>query len=169
MDGTGVVVEAYETFAADLRRFVASRTRDGNVVEDVVQEAFARLQSEALAGRTPTNPKGWLYRVSLNLVITGSRRAETARSKAHLMTADAVALSPEALFLSHERSLTLRAAIMVVGSVGARSLVLAAEGFTVREIAEAIGRSEGATRTLMCRARSALRSELDRGEAAFVA
>ena len=109
MDGTGVVVEAYETFAADLRRFVASRTRGGDVVEDVVQEAFARLQSEARAGRTPTNPRGWLYRVSLNLVITGSRRAATARSKAHVMTADAVALSPEALFLLHERSLTLRA------------------------------------------------------------
>ena len=38
-----------------------------------------RLAIEARSSRTPTNPKAWLYRVVLNLVISGSRRAEVAR------------------------------------------------------------------------------------------
>jgi len=41
------------------------------------------------------------------------------------------------------------------------ALLLAAQGFSGREIAETIGRSEIATRTLMCRARLDLRRRLE--------
>ena len=39
----------------------------------------------------------------------------------------------------------------------------AAQGFSGREIAQALGRSEVATRALMCRARVRLRTELEEG------
>ena len=42
--------------------------------------------------------------------------------------------------------------------------MLAAHGFSGREVAEAIGRSELATRTLLCRARLRLRERLESTE-----
>lgn len=47
-------------------------------------------------------------------------------------------------------------------------LILAAQGYSGREIAEVLGRSEAATRTLMCRARRDIRRELTNQDAAYV-
>ena len=44
------------------------------------------------------------------------------------------------------------------------ALILASRGFSGREVAATIGKSELATRSLMCRARSKLRTELEREE-----
>ena len=165
MDGTLLVNQAYESFAGDLRRYVAKRTRDTDAAEDIVQEAFVRLQAESRAGRSPSNLRAWLYRVSLNLVIARARRSETVRKKAYRIAAEGVAQSPEVLFMESERDRAVRAAIRIAGSVGATSLLLAAEGYTGREIGLLIGRSEGATRTLMCRARAVIRRELADGDA----
>ena len=50
---------------------------------------------------------------------------------------------------------------------GARAaLLLASEGFSGAEIATAIGRSEAATRTLLCRTRLRVRGRLESPEAA---
>ncbi|HMJ81385.1 MAG TPA: sigma factor-like helix-turn-helix DNA-binding protein, partial [Candidatus Dormibacteraeota bacterium] len=43
------------------------------------------------------------------------------------------------------------------------ALLLAAQGQSGREIAAALGRTESATRTILCRARRRLRDELARG------
>ena len=42
------------------------------------------------------------------------------------------------------------------------ALLLSAQGFSGEEIAQAIGRSNGATRTMLCRARVRVRLELER-------
>lgn len=163
------VAEAYEAYAADLRRFVTARTRDAGTSEDIVQEAFVRLEIASQARRSPTNPGAWLYRVTRNLIVSGSRHADVARRKACQLALDDVAESPEVLFLSSERSRALAAAMQAIRPVGRTSLLLAAQGYTGREIAQVIGLSEAATRTMMCRARSVLRRKLASPEAALVA
>ena len=50
--------------------------------------------------------------------------------------------------------------------VARTALLLAAEGFSGAEIAAAIGRSESATRTLLCRTRLRVRGRLESPEAA---
>lgn len=169
MDTPLAVTEAYQAFAADLRRFVAARTRDGGAAEDIVQEAFVRLEIASQAGRSPTNPKAWLHRVALNLVISRSRHAAVERRQACQLAVDDVAESPEVMFLSSERGRALGRAMQAISPMGRRSLVLAAQGYTGREIAQVIGLSEGATRTMMCRARNILRRELTSPDAALVA
>lgn len=169
MDTSLSVTEAYEAFAAELRRYVTARTRDAETAEDIVQEAFIRLEISAQARRFPSNPKAWLYRVALNLVISGSRHADVARRIACQFGSDDVAESPEAAFMASERGRELGVAMQALGPLGRTSLILAAEGYTGREIARAIGLSEGATRTRMCRARSVLRRELDRSAVGLVA
>jgi RNA polymerase sigma-70 factor (ECF subfamily) len=164
------VTEAYEAYAPDLRRYATARTRDAATAEDIVQDAFVRLAVESQAWRTPRNPKAWLYRVVHNLIISRSRRADVARRRSsQLAFHDIVVESPEVLVLASERSRALGAALQAAGAAGRTSLVLAAQGYTGREIAELLGRSEGATRTIMCRARSLVRRELANHEAALVA
>jgi RNA polymerase sigma-70 factor (ECF subfamily) len=155
------VTEAYEAFAAELHRFATARTRDAGSAEDLVHEAFVRLSIESRAGRSPTNPKAWLYRVVHNLIVSRSRRADVARRHAaHLEVDDILVASPEVVVLSSERNRALGTALQVIGAPARASLILAAQGYTSREIGERLGRSEGATRTIICRARKVVRNEL---------
>lgn len=155
------IADAYETYAPELRRYATARLRDVAAAEDIVQEAFVRLAVESQAWRGPRNQRAWLYRVVLNLIISGSRRAEVARRRSsHLAFDDVVSETPEMLYLDSERQRALGASLQAAGADGRRSLVLAAQGYSGREIAQVLGRTEGATRTLICRARSQVRREL---------
>ena len=78
----GVTAEAFEAFGSELLRFATRRLRDADRAEDIVQEAFLRLATESRAGRDPNNPRGWLYRVVLNLIISDARHAAIARREA---------------------------------------------------------------------------------------
>jgi len=155
------ITEAYESYAPELRRYATARLRDGAAAEDIVQEAFVRFAIEAGARRAPRNQRAWLYRVVLNLIISGSRRAEVVRRRSSRLAFDDIELeSPEVACLATERQRALATALQAAGVAGRTSLRLAAEGYTGREIAQVLGRSEGATRTLICRARSQVRREL---------
>ena len=68
--------------------------------------------------------------------------------------------SPEHRFLRNEAAADLDVVLRGVGEDARAALLLSAEGFTGHEIAAALGRSESATRTLMCRARIRIRHEL---------
>ena len=155
------LAEAYESYAPELRRYATARLRDSAAAEDIVQEAFVRFAIEVGAQRAPRDQRAWLYRVVLNLIISGSRRAEVARRRSSRLSIDDVErLSPEVACLATERQRVLATALQAAGVAGQTSLRLAAEGYTGREIAQVLGRSEGATRTLICRARSQVRREL---------
>lgn len=151
------VAAAYEAWAAELRRYATSRTHDAALAEDLVQDAFVRMAIQGRSSGHPSNPRAWLYRVVLNLIISGSRRADVARRHSPLLAVDEVATdSAETLSMMAE----LRTALSVLGAASRTSLVLAAEGYTGREIGEVLGRSEAATTTIICRARKLVRQEL---------
>lgn len=159
---TDVVTAAYQRHYAPLVRFVAARTHDPEVAADIAQEAFLRLLRENAQGRPPEQLHAWLYQVSLNLVVSRARRAAVAgRWEPWLrVAATATEDSPERAVLSSERAVIVRRAMASLPDDQRTALILAANGYAGREIARAIGRSEGATRTLMCRARSRLRATL---------
>jgi RNA polymerase sigma-70 factor (ECF subfamily) len=164
------VTEAYELFAPELRRYATARLRDATAAEDIVQEAFIRLAIESRGQHEPALPRAWLRRVVLNLIISRSRRAEVARRRAaQVAVADVVHESPEIQFLAAERHRTLGTAMGSVAPESRACLLLAAQGYSGREIAVALGRTEGATRTLMCRARREIRRELTSRDPAFAA
>jgi RNA polymerase sigma factor (sigma-70 family) len=155
--------EAYEELAPGLRRYAQARTRDGALGEDLVQEAFVRLAIAERSGAAPDNRRAWLTRVIQNLVVSRARRIDVARRRTPpVRLEDVTTASPEAVVLASERDQALRATLRGVSPVVRRSLVLAAEGYSGREIAQAIGRSEAATRTLISRGRGQLRRELAR-------
>ena len=156
----GIVGPAYELHRAGLLRYVTGITRDATVAEDLVQDAFLRLTIETSAGRVPDDIGPWLYRVSYNLAMSRGRHLSVAdRKQASLAIPDQPA-SPELVALAHERSREVGAVVAELDPVHRVALALAAMGYGGDEIARSIGRSNPATRTLLCRARAKVRTRL---------
>ena len=159
--GTADLVAAiYDSHQRELFSFALHASRDRQTAEDVVHEAFIRLIVEVEAGRTPHNVRAWLYRVVANLVISGGRRASVAQRQLGALAHPETEGGPEPAYLARERQSDLDAILGELGTDALTALVMAANGFNGMEIAEAIGRSGSATRTLMCRARLRLRDRL---------
>lgn len=163
------LVAAYEQHHDAIYGFLRRATRDADVAEDLLQETFARLLAAYRAGRPPEQLQPWLYRVASNLVTSRGRRLRTVtrwlagqRHDDHL----GGAASPESSAISREWSSEIADALGTLSEESRTALLLAAQGFVGREIADAIGRSEAATRTLMCRARQQMRREIERREVA---
>ena len=159
------VAAAYDLHQRELFTFALRISRDREIAEDLVHEAFMRLIVEVDAGREPTNTRAWLYRVTTNLNVSRGRRAAVADREAPALVERGVQQGPEPLFMDHERRSTIDAALAVLNDDARTALLMAANGFSGIEIAEAIGRTGLATRALMCRARLQLRELLGSYEA----
>jgi RNA polymerase sigma-70 factor (ECF subfamily) len=156
----------YAERRGELLAFLVGMTRDPEAAEDLLQEAFVRLVREARAGRMPEQPRAWLYRVAANAAIDRGRRGQAlARFLPRLWSRDEPE-APEAQALRAERDAELHAALGRLSADRRAALLLAARGFSGAEVAGLLGRSEGATRTLLCRARLELRDLLDPAEVA---
>lgn len=160
-----VVAAAYDTYERALYAFALGLTRSGAAAEDLVQESYLRLVREVRAGRTPDNPRAWLYRVCSNLATSRGRRATVATRYLPFLAAREVGETPEARHLRLEIGSELSAALADLSPDERQGLLLAAGGFHGAEIAEIIGRSHGATRTMLTRARMKVQARLT-GEAA---
>ena len=135
--------------------------RDSVAAADVVQESYLRLALEARAGRYPRQPRSWLHRVVLNLIISGARQTASRRRALALAPGDVVDRgTPESEFLAAESAQAVGTAIQAIGARGRTGLLMAAMGYSGREIASTLGSSETATRALLFRARSRTRRVL---------
>jgi len=151
----------YRTQYDALVRYALAMTRDADAAEDVAQECFVRLLKQAAAGRMPEYADLWLRRVAANLVASGARRRAVAERWEPWLRQDGTDdHSPEDVLVSRERDGRVRGAVDRLSPHARTGLLLAAEGYSGREIAHAIRRSEMATRTLICRARSKMRENL---------
>jgi RNA polymerase sigma-70 factor, ECF subfamily len=163
-----IVVAAFEAHQHELFTFLARTLRNDAEAEDLVQDTFLRLATEVRAGRVPDQVRAWLYRVATNLATSRfRRRSVVARWLERFAGAEHDAPpepSPESRVLNRERAAEMERALRTLPEDARLALLLAGEGFPGREIAEALGRSEAATRTLICRSRIRLRTELEGGE-----
>jgi len=155
-----VVMEAYDAHERDLHAFARALVRDAHEAEDVVADAFLRLVREVRAGRQPDNVRGWLYRVTANLVLSRGRRLQTAKRLVGSLIDRRTEESPEARFVRDELGPDLVAALQALSPPMRVAIVMAARGASGRQIADALRRSEVATRAILMRARSRLRARL---------
>lgn len=164
------VAEAWAAHHGEIYAFLLRTTRDPEAAEDLLQEAFLRLTREARAKRMPDNARAWLYRVAANLATSRGRHlaaavrglARIGRPQPGLPTDNL----PEAGFLHREGRDDLVQVLAELDPPARAALLLSSEGFSGAEIAAAIGRTEGATRTLLCRTRLRVRARLESPEAA---
>lgn len=158
IDPDQFVTDTHRAHAGVTYAVAMRATRDPELAEDVTQEAFVRLLTEARAGRFPDNPGAWLYRTVSNLVISRARRAEVARRYAPRLADLGAPDQPDAVVVRREGQAELYRAMATLSTRERTALLLAARGSSGLEIAAQLGRSHGATRALMCRARSRLRA-----------
>jgi RNA polymerase sigma-70 factor (ECF subfamily) len=160
-----LVAEAFDAHASRLKAFATHALRHGDAdAEDLVQETFLRLVREIRAGSVPDNIPGWLFTVCARLVVSRGRRRSVADRMRFLLVSRDVAPSPEERVLRKDESARLTRALQTLSSDARTALLLSAAGYSSSEIGEAIGRSPGATLTLVCRSRFHLRELLDAAE-----
>jgi RNA polymerase sigma-70 factor (ECF subfamily) len=152
-----IVGTAYAIHAGGLQRYLTGITRDVAAAEDLTQDAFLRLTVEVAAGRVPDDLGAWLRTVAYNLAMSRGRRISVAGRHLVGLATRSTGVSPEAMAIQNEDSRTVIAALEVLPQAHRRAVLLASCGVDGPEIARAIGRTQGATRTLLCRARARLR------------
>jgi RNA polymerase sigma-70 factor (ECF subfamily) len=158
-----VVMGVYDAHHRDLLAFARALVRDPEAAEDLVADAFLRLINEVRAGRAPSEPRGWLYRVVANLVVSRGRRLRTAQRFLSRLIDRREQESPEQSLARSEIRGDLLDALATLPRDGRIALVMAARGSSGQEIAAALGKSETATRTALYRARIRLREQLSEG------
>ena len=152
------VTNAHRVHAAMAYAIALRATRDPELAEDVTQEAFVKLLTEARAGRYPDRAGAWLYRAVTNLVISRARRATVARRLAPRLVNVNAPDEPDFVALRNEGHVELRLALATLSPAERAALLLAASGASGIEIAAHLGMSHGATRAMICRARARLRA-----------
>jgi RNA polymerase sigma-70 factor (ECF subfamily) len=157
-DVDAIVAETWLTQRDRVLGSVLRCTRDRDVAEDIVADSFEALLREARADRLPDNPAAWLHRVARNRVVDWSRRR--ARWAALGLEPEGSDDDPAAAVLCRERAAELYEALATLPAAGRRGVLLEGQGYKPAEIAPLLGRTNQATRTLLCRARKRVAAEL---------
>lgn len=155
-----LVIETMERHGPGLERYVRSLVRDADEAADVVQETQVRLLLIARTDGLPSSPGAWMARVAHNLVVSSARRRQTAARQADRLVSWDEARSTEDTIVRRERDAEVLRALAAARSDDREAIVLAASGYRTTEIAARLGRTELATRALLCRARGRVRDSL---------
>jgi len=159
-DADDAVTTCMAEHGAGLERYVRSLVRDPDEAADVCQEAFVRLLLAGREGRLPDAPGAWLRRVAHNLVVSGHRHRQIG-DRILPRLADAELTTPlEDHAIRREENDAIVSALGALASDDRTAIVLAAQGYRGTEIAARLGRTEVASRALLCRARGRLGAQL---------
>ena len=157
------LVETYsERLFALFTRFLGSAPER----EDLVQETFLRVLRSRDAYQPTARFSTWLYRIAFNLAVNRSQRAHVEGSLDEQTgfgraASDEGAPDPSASLEREDVVRAVRAAIDALPAHQRMALVLARfEGLSLAEIAEVMGSSEKAIKSLVHRARENLRAVL---------
>lgn len=152
----------YRECAPSLFRYLLRYGGDAEAAADAVQEAFARLLE-----RPPRDVRArtWLFRVATNLLRQNGR---SERRRLHLLreAPERAPLGapyelPDREVETAERRSRVRTALDALGVRDRMVLLMRAEGFSHREIAEAAGTTTQSVGTILSRALDKLAAELN--------
>lgn len=156
--------QLFETHHDALYRYLVRLSGDPDVAADAAQEAFVRLLDRPSLGAAE---RAWLFKVGTNCVLedirTAARRSRLLDGRGERTMADAPR-DPHANVEADERRRVVMAALARLGDKERVALLMRAEGFSHKEIAEAVGTTTGSVGTLLARTleRLARETTLDR-------
>lgn len=153
--------ELYSRYYSRVYAYVYSRTSNRENAEDITSDTFL-LAFEKLDRYEWRNlPFGaWLFRIASNQVAMYYRKARPSLDIEDVVLWDTEP-TPEAEAISAASAQEVRSAVQVLNQDQQRAIRLRYDlGLRNREIATAMGRSEGAVKLLLHRATSALRSQV---------
>ena len=149
----------YERYVDQIFAYAHTLTRNREIAEDVTAATFAKALEDLPRFEWRGVPySAWLYRVAANIVARRSRRPAPLELDGHEIAAGG---SPEAIFEQREREQEVRGAVAELPPDQRQAVLLRFGGdLRNREIAEIMGRSEGAVKLLTFRAMTSLRRRL---------
>jgi len=160
------LVALYDRALPEVYGYLASRCGSASVAEDLTSETFLAAVDAVRRGAVPELTVAWLIGVARHKLVDHWRRqgrearlAEEAASPAATVVEDDWDVRLDRM-LAHET-------LAELGPHHRSALTLRyLDGLPVRQVAEHLGRTEGATEVLLVRARAAFRDRYERGRAA---
>lgn len=154
--------QVFEDVFPALYRYYHRLTGDADAAEDAAQEAFVRMYSHAVEG-PPAALRVWLFRAATNFIRDRYRVDENRRRllEKHPVTPGA----PPDPARETERKEDVEEVRRVLEGLSDRDrelLLMRAEGFSYREMAEAVGVKNASVGTLLARAERRFADEYQR-------
>jgi RNA polymerase sigma-70 factor, ECF subfamily len=150
------IVGLFDSLRVRLLRYALSFGLSVHDGEDIIQEVFLALFHHLRQGRSRSNLRGWVFRVTHNLAL--KRRASNHCNNRLIEADDQLsgefcdpAPSPEQQLVFSERQSQLLAILRALPENDERCLRLRAEGLRYREIAQVLGISLGAVSISLAR------------------
>lgn len=145
------VSELFASHHDALYRYLVRLSGDPDVAADAAQEAFVRLLARPPAGAAE---RAWLFKVGTNYVLEG-RRTATRRGRLLLGRGERTMADeprdPLAGVEADEQRRVVMAALSRLSDKERVAILMREEGFSHREIAEAVGTTTGSVGTLLAR------------------
>jgi RNA polymerase sigma-70 factor (ECF subfamily) len=139
------VTQLFEAHRQALYRYVVTLIGESGAAEEIAQEVFLKLYEHLSKGVHIANVRSWSYKVAHNLAIDFVRGQKLNTSGGDPFwiglaeTRPDASPDPEAHVLNSEQSAYFRAALASLPVQQRSCLLLRAEGFRYREIAQMLG------------------------------
>ena len=145
-----------------LRRYARALLRDRDAADDLVQECLERALSRLDNWRTGDSPRRWLFTIMHHLFIDETRKARR-RSETMALPIEALDhLGSPAVQIDNVASREILDALQAISPERrAAILMVAIEGFSYAEAANALGVPAGTLMSRISRGREELRALLD--------
>lgn len=171
--------ELYEKYARQVVRFARRFCDNQARAEELAQEVFLQVYRARKTYEVKARFSTWLFRIATNACLSDRRRPEHRHATSSLDTpdsgdpdeprrelADPDALEGEAAALAGEKRRRLERALDGLAPQQRAAVLLArAEGFSYEDVAETLGVSLPAVKSLIHRATVSLRDAMQRYEA----
>lgn len=159
------LAQIHDRYYPPLFRYIVYRVSDPTAAEDLTSEVFTRLLAALRDGRAPRSAlQGWLFSVAAHIVNDHFRRRyrhPSAPLDDQLPSSDA---SPLEIAEDNVTRAALRDALAALTDEQQTVIALRfGSDLPIREVAEIMGKSEGAVKQLQARAIAALNRSMTAG------
>lgn len=156
------LAEIHDAYYGPLFRYIAFRVSDRQAAEDLTSEVFVRLLTTLRDGKAPeTTLKGWLYGVAAN-VVSDHHRRQYRRPQTELSEALPDSYGNPAEMLDKKLSQAHLRTLLGELTTEQQDVLALRFGYEmpIRDVAETMGKSEGAIKQLQARAVAMLSKKL---------
>jgi RNA polymerase sigma-70 factor (ECF subfamily) len=154
--------QLYDNYFGKIYSYIYRKTGDRQVAEDLTADTFMKALANIKGYKYTGQPfVAWLYRIAANLVADHYRSRRVTAPLDEGMQVAATEGDPEEAALAADDQLAMARAIQTLSPDQQDVILLRfSSGLKLKEIAEVVGKTEGAVKALMFRALGGLKGKL---------
>lgn len=150
--------ELYQLYACKIFRFVRAHVRSDDVAEDITAQVFFKAFRSASTFDGTGSYEAWLFAIARNCLADNHKNRSRAIVLDELPEPVDPTPSPSTLVIDQESKDRLWATISTLTDIQREAIVLRyLNDLSIEEVSQVTGRSPGAVRILLLRARNRLR------------